>query len=137
MPQSRAEPPFDVIGEGLVTRSLYPQDTLLNCTSDPVSIVSAFVFWLGFIFPECLKFFVFLLSSNYLFTVNKYILRGLVTVEIEDRSLTQLAFWRGKFIVEIKLPYSFNRKTFRRKAEVINYFTVDSKICIIYHKFAL
>lgn len=58
-------------------------------------------------------------------------------MEIEDRSLMQLAFSRGKFIVEIKLPYSFNRKTFRRKAEVINYFTVDSKIFIKYHKFTL
>lgn len=34
--ESRTEV-FDVTGKGLVTSSLCPQDTFLNCTSDPLS----------------------------------------------------------------------------------------------------
>jgi len=54
MTETRTEV-FDVIGKGLVTSSLCPQDTLLNCTSDPVSTTAC----LCFFFPECLKIFVF------------------------------------------------------------------------------
>lgn len=65
---------FGVIVKGLVTSSLFPQDTLLNCTSDPVSTTVCIWFWgfclfwgffVGFFFLNVSNFlFFFLMSSN-------------------------------------------------------------------------
>lgn len=58
MTETRAKV-FGVIGKGLVTSSLCPQDMLLNCTSDPVASTVCLCFLAGFFFSECLKFFIF------------------------------------------------------------------------------
>lgn len=62
MTETRAKV-FGVIGKGLVTSSLCPQDMLLNCTTDPVSSTVCLCFLVVF-------FFLFLNASNSLFSLS-------------------------------------------------------------------